>query len=441
MLLGLSSFAGHISKNPALSDLFLTFFAGKPSAMKKLSATIGEAFQNIRARLFHTLLSVLGIVIGVAALVTILSLIDGMEKHARRQLSDTTSVKMIQISSVTTKTVQGMNISKDSFPYLNYEAFRALQHEVFQNQADATLSVRKTGELTMPEVAEPFAAVITGVAPDVWGRMELAEGRRFSDADFEGAGDVAVINDLLAGQIKKSAPEKSLLGKNIQLGETSFRIVGVLKTQQEGRPEIFVPIVHWTDKELQKSPPSCLADVHLVEDVQDVKKQIEDWLTKHYPGHSDGFDVATNEYRVNQITEGFMLFRLIMGMIVGISVLVGGIGIMNVLLISVSERTAEIGIRKALGAKRRDILRLFLSESVAISLLGSFLGLLLGMLGAAVAVAIVGMVLKGPQFEAAYTFQTLLIIVAVALLVGIVFGTYPAIKASRLDPVEAMRRE
>ncbi|HRF38958.1 MAG TPA: FtsX-like permease family protein, partial [Saprospiraceae bacterium] len=121
--------------------------------------------------------------------------------------------------------------------------------------------------------------------------------------------------------------------------------------------------------------------------------------------------------------------------------LVGGIGIMNVLLISVSERTAEIGIRKALGAKRRDILRLFLSESVAISLLGSFLGLLLGMLGAAVAVAIVGMVLKGPQFEAAYTFQTLLIIVAVALLVGIVFGTYPAIKASRLDPVEAMRRE
>lgn len=86
-------------------------------------------------------------------------------------------------------------------------------------------------------------------------------------------------------------------------------------------------------------------------------------------------------------------------------------------------------------------MRLFLSESVAISLMGSFLGLLLGMLGAVVAVEIVKMTLEGVQFEAAYTFQTFLVIVAVALLVGIVFGTYPAIKASRLDPVEAMRRE
>lgn len=204
---------------------------------------------------------------------------------------------------------------------------------------------------------------------------------------------------------------------------------------------MFVPIVHWTDQELQKIPPSCLVDVRLVEDVQDVKKQIEDWLAKRYPGQSDGFTVGTNEFRVNQITQGFMLFRIIMGMIVGISVLVGGIGIMNVLLISVSERTAEIGIRKALGAKRRDIMRLFLSESVAISLLGSFLGLLLGMLGAVVAVEIVKLMLEGIPFEAAYTFQTLFIIVIVALLVGIVFGTYPAIKASRLDPVEAMRRE
>ncbi|ELR72110.1 hypothetical protein C900_01852 [Fulvivirga imtechensis AK7] len=129
-----------------------------------------------------------------------------------------------------------------------------------------------------------------------------------------------------------------------------------------------------------------------------------------------------------------------MGFIVGISVLVGGIGVMNVLLISVNERTSEIGVRKAAGAKKQDILLQFLSESVAISGLGSFVGLIFGVLATMVFVPIIKSITKMP-FSAAYTADTLIVIAVVALLVGIVFGTYPALRASRLDPVEAIRRE
>jgi putative ABC transport system permease protein len=129
-----------------------------------------------------------------------------------------------------------------------------------------------------------------------------------------------------------------------------------------------------------------------------------------------------------------------MGLIVGISVLVGGIGVMNVLLISVTERTAEIGIRKATGANRRDIMLLFLSESITVSAFGSFLGLVLGVLGTMIIIPIIKAITEVP-FQAAYTWNTFLVITVLSILVGIIFGTYPAIRASRLNPVEAIRHE
>jgi putative ABC transport system permease protein len=143
---------------------------------------------------------------------------------------------------------------------------------------------------------------------------------------------------------------------------------------------------------------------------------------------------------VEQAAKGFKLFRIIMGLIVGISVLVGGIGVMNVLLISVTERTSEIGVRKAVGANKRDIILQFLSESITISLFGSLLGLVVGILGTMIIVPIVKS-LTGVPFQAAYTLNTLVVISILAVVIGIVFGTYPAMRAARLDPVEAIRRE
>jgi len=149
---------------------------------------------------------------------------------------------------------------------------------------------------------------------------------------------------------------------------------------------------------------------------------------------------------MEQLEQGFMFFKLIMGLLVGISVVVGGVGIMNVMLISIKERTPEIGIRKAIGAKRKDILSQFLTESVVVSILGSFLGVLIGAAFTKIAVPIVNSIVKkrNPDeemlLEAVFTSETMIVIAIIAVLIGIIFGTYPAIRASRLNPVEAINR-
>jgi ABC-type antimicrobial peptide transport system permease subunit len=136
---------------------------------------------------------------------------------------------------------------------------------------------------------------------------------------------------------------------------------------------------------------------------------------------------------------GFKVFRLVMAFLIGIAVVVGGVGVMNVLLMSINERTSEIGVRKAVGANRRRIITQFLAESVAISAVGSFFGLLLGVLMAIVSAATIGYILD-VEFSPVFRVQTLVVVGLVALITGIVFGTYPARRAAGLDPVRAIQR-
>jgi putative ABC transport system permease protein len=189
--------------------------------------------------------------------------------------------------------------------------------------------------------------------------------------------------------------------------------------------------------------PQLLARVARVEAVDSVKAEVERWAAARLGSSwKDEASVGAGapQLRLDQARQGILIFKMVMGTFAGISLIVGGIGIMNVLLAAVTERTREIGIRKAIGARQRDILLQFLSESVAISGIGSILGVALGLAGAFGATAVIRSASEA-QLHAAFTWGTVAVAALVSVLVGLAFGTYPALRAARLSPIEAIRHE
>ncbi|MBS1680498.1 MAG: ABC transporter permease [Bacteroidetes bacterium] len=403
--------------------------------LKKIIISFLLAVQNIRSHFFHTILSLLGIVIGVAALVAILSMIDGMEKFAHEQIASTTSLNMISVTTDQYTEKDGVAFRKDSATVLLPQDFDALKKtlkypatiQLFQRQSKKIKIVNDTATVGA------FSTGIMGLNADT-----IRTGLLFTDEDLLQRKPVAVVNDALA-KILAGYNKKNILRRVLKIDTTHLTIIGVVSMKHSKAPEVFFPITVLPNQYLNANPPVCLIEAIHVEDVASIKKDVGQFLSSRFSDKHD-FLVSTNEFRVEQAANGFRLFRVIMGMIVGISVLVGGIGVMNVLLISVTERTSEIGVRKAVGANRRDIILQFLSESITISFFGSLLGLILGILGTMLVIPIVKALTKIP-FQAAYTWNTITVVSILALIVGIVFGTYPAMRASKLDPVEAIRRE
>jgi putative ABC transport system permease protein len=184
-----------------------------------------------------------------------------------------------------------------------------------------------------------------------------------------------------------------------------------------------------------------LLKANRVEEVDSVQARVERWLARRYGADwKDKMRVGTRAERLQQIQQGMLVFKILMGAITGISLLVGGIGIMNVLLASVAERTREIGIRKAAGARRRDILWQFLAESIAITGAGSVIGAAVGLAGAFGVTAIMRARTDALVY-AAFTWGTMLVAAGAAVAVGLAFGMYPALRAARLSPIDAMRHE
>jgi putative ABC transport system permease protein len=405
--------------------------------MKTLLSSFLLAFHNIRSHFFHTLLSVLGIVIGVAALVSILSLIDGMEDYAKEQITKTTSLTAITISTNPYTKINGVRVKKDSFDILRYEDYEQLKSSLTKPCALHYMT-SFADEAIAGDGQKKIAAVFFALGSnDIHSSAKFLIGNEFTQDQVSSREPVALVNLKFVSTLDSLLKPEQVIGKSIILRGRMLTIQSVFDDGGD-QPRVGFPLTLMTAQELRDDMPNIVVEASSVEDVTGLVSQINTWLNNRFPNGS--FNVWTNSARVEQAAKGFLLFRVIMGLIVGISVVVGGIGIMNVLLISITERTAEIGIRKAVGANRRHLILQFLAESVTVSVFGSIMGLILGVLGTMAVVPIVAAITKVP-FYANYTLNTLVIVSVLAVLLGIIFGTYPAIRASRLDPVEAIRHE
>lgn len=393
------------------------------------------AFLNIRNNFFHTFLSVLGIVIGVASLVGVLSLIDGMESFARQQIAQTTSLNAVEIRPNTTRNVNGVQIQKENYAFLTYNYLKELDlTKPTTLYARAATSVEVKVLPSDTTIGVRAYATMHNIVPD----LKPEEGVLFTEENIQLADSIVIVNAAFAKA--SGLKTKDIVGKEIQFNNLKLEIIGLVGEEKNTTPQLYYPLTLLTQEQQKHIIPIVDILATKTEDVPSLKLEVREWLDKTFPDNKDDFQIITNEFRVEQAAKGFLLFRVIMGLIVGISVVVGGVGVMNVLLISVTERTAEIGVRKAVGANPKHIALQFLSESVTISTFGSLLGLIFGVLGTMAVVPIVKSITKIP-FQAIYTWNTILVVSIIAILVGIIFGTYPALRASRLNPVDAIRHE
>ncbi|MGQ0646753.1 MAG: ABC transporter permease [Gemmatimonadaceae bacterium] len=395
--------------------------------------------EALRVNPLRTALSTVGVIIGVAALVAVLSLGDGMERTAREQVLSTSNLQSIAVRSRTGEAVDG-----DVFPLADTLAIEARDAEAIAALPGvATFALTVQARLEVRAVGSDLRrmAMVRGTRGVDELPAELAAGRVLAPADSSGG--AAVLAYAVARRLDANGNASAMLGRHVVIREDTLEVVGVL-AEQKGAPVSAVLVPYRTAVQSARRGrvlPEMIVQANRIEDVAPVQAGIERVLGLRSPSWRTYFEVATYRARADQLAQGILIFKLLMGAITGISLLVGGIGIMNVLLASVSERTREIGIRRATGATRRDIRLQFLAESVAISGFGSVLGIVLGLGGAFAITAAIRSVATAGFVRASFTWGSVLAAAIASLMIGLLFGTYPAHRAAQLSPIDAIRHE
>ncbi|CAH1001566.1 Macrolide export ATP-binding/permease protein MacB [Neolewinella maritima] len=398
-----------------------------------------EAFRNLRSNFFQTFLSVLGIIIGVGALVTMLALIDGLEQLARDSIADKSAMETVTVRKNTFRMVDGLRVQLDRTIDISQPLMDSMLADL-PYPAASQLFATGTVLIDRPDTTEELAVRYTAVSlPLVEELDSVAYGRTLEAEDRER--DVVVIGHTLARRlIGTSRDVVEAVGLRIAVFGQELEVVGVSPPTEDDILQTMLPlrVLDRADNGLTYSAAG-LVNFARIEDVRPGKVFIDDWFAARFPAIEQPVQTLASLEMVENLELGFSLFRLVMSFLIGIAVVVGGVGVMNVLLMSITERTAEIGVRKAVGANRRRIVTQFLSESVAISVIGSVFGLLLGIVMALISAAAISY-FAGFDFSAVFSGQTMAVVAVVAVLTGIVFGTYPARRAAALDPVRAIQR-
>ncbi|MDY0357114.1 MAG: ABC transporter permease [Sedimentisphaerales bacterium] len=396
--------------------------------------TLLLALREIRRNVMRSFLTVLGIVIGVASVITMVTLGNGATQHVTTQIASMGSnLLMVTPGRRMGPGQQGMA------PAFKNEDAQAIAREIGSVSAVAPVS---TGAATAIFGNENWSTSVTGTTSEFIAlrNMALESGRNFTTSEAHAGAAVCIVGQTVREKLFGS---QDPIGQRIRLGALSFQVIGLLeaKGQSMGQDQDDLVIVPLRTFQRRISGNQ---DVRLIQvsvrdgDATEKAQQAIRLLLRDRrrlaAGEEDNFQVMDTKEISTMLTGATQVLTGLLGAVAAVSLVVGGIGIMNIMLVSVTERTREIGTRLAIGALEREVLLQFLVEAVALSSLGGLFGILLG-LGASFGLKSV--------LQVPFVFDPGIAIIAFlfSAAVGVIFGYFPALKAARLDPIEALRHE
>ena len=402
--------------------------------LNMLYETVRQALKNIASNKFRTLLTMLGIIIGIMAVMIIVGLGNGLTQSMRASVSSM-GMNLLQVNVFGPR---ARNVSVDEMYRITEERpdlFSGISPMVSMDRTSSAVRVgtKNYSQTSVIGISETYAGM-TGT--------RIAEGRGIQYVDCAEYKRVCVVGDYIA----RVAYGGNAIGQTLKLGPDQFTIIGVAAAEvsdpslQEGSSDDYVYIPYTTAQRVARSSNVSAYGVTTVTEAQvaEGKAVLEAGLQELT--HSE------DSYFVTSLSEVLNTFSSMIGMVVSvltviaaISLLVGGIGIMNIMMVSVAERTREIGIRKALGAKERTILALFVTEAATTSALGGLIGIILGYGVSAAASPLVAAVMGDTNMTISPSAGSVAVAFGVSVGIGILFGYLPAKRAARLNPIEALR--
>ncbi len=407
------------------------------------TAAIRSALRALSTNALRSLLTMLGIIIGVAAVITMIAIGTGAQQRVEEQIKALGSNIMMILPGTVTQ--GGVRLGAQSGQALTEDDAKAIALEVPEVQATAP-SMRNGMQAVVGNVN--WATSVQGSSADflVVRDWPLAEGRNFDAAEENGAAKVAILGQTVVRELFGDADP---IDKVIRVNRIPLTVIGVLDrkgqnaTGQDQDDIVVVPISTFRNR-LQGSGGGRLKRVWSIsvkvrdgQSMQAAEEGIRELLRQRHrlqPGAEDDFTVRNLTEMLAAQEESTRVMTLLLAAVAGVSLVVGGIGIMNIMLVSVTERTREIGLRMAVGARSRDILGQFLIEAVALSLVGGAIGIVLG----AAATWAVG---SFAGWQVVMSGQAVALAVGFAAGVGVFFGFYPARRAAALLPIQALRYE
>ena len=394
--------------------------------------TVRQAFQNIWSNKFRTFLTMLGIIIGVMAVIVIVGLGNGMTKSMRDSFSALgTNTLSISIWGYGSRTASVEDVYKivDENPDL----IKAISPQVDFGNSKPRVGTTTYRYSNVYGVDENYIEMKS---------YTISKGRGLQYMDIKDNKQVCIIGDYL----NRVAYGGNAVGQTIKLGSYKFLIVGVLapkvsnQSMQQGTDDDCVYLPYSTVNRLlsQSTVTSYTAIMQDENRANEAKSAMENGLYDLFKSDNAYYVYSASEW-LEEMNKMINMVIVILTGIASISLLVGGIGIMNIMLVSVTERTREIGIRKALGAKERVILAQFVVEAATTSALGGALGIVLGYIVSAAANKVLPMLVSGTDITVSPSFNSIVVAFGISAGIGVLFGYLPAKRAARLNPIEALR--